>query len=659
MAQLGNVLFCAAAMTVFYAIVGLPIAKRISQPCCLLWAPAFGWAVSNALALPLFGWAGMERLTVLTMAGLAVAAALAVSWRQGVWKPKAISIFVVLAVLAAAVLAIGPMAGILPKRTMDGITLASPIFDHSKIAMVDEMLRSGVPLANPFIGEPGTPDRVAYYYLWHFSAALAALASGVSGWEADAALTGFTAFASVMTMAGLALRVGGRMPAAVIAILLAATASLRTTLDWIWPEMIPALIGERSGFGGALFQVSWAPQHVASAMCVVIVCTLLLRLGGRGTWIEAAFAGIIAAAAFECSVWVGGVVLALAAVSIAALCLISIAAAERPRFVLHAASAGAIALLLAMPFIHDQLSAAGMRGHSALIALQPVAVLGSAFPSAIRRVLDVPAYWLVYLPVEFPAYFLAGMAGLFLLFKDRARDAEQQLLVRAIALLTLVSLSVGWLMASVIADNNDLGWRAVLPAVMTLVSISAALISRWPRNDVRMATMVAAAGAIFSLPESVKILHENIDGLRKPSERVFAASPAMWDSARRHTAPTERIANNPAFLSDMTPWPVNISWALLAHRRSCYAGSELAIPFAPIPAARRAEIEAQFIRVFSGDPKPDDIEQLAEHFRCDTIVVTAQDGAWRRDPFSASPFYRLVESKPDAWRIYRKTTQRP
>jgi hypothetical protein len=33
-------------------------------------------------------------------------------------------------------------------------------------------------------------------------------------------------------------------------------------------------------------------------------------------------------------------------------------------------------------------------------------------------------------------------------------------------------------------------------------------------------------------------------------------------------------------------------------------------------------------------------------------VVTAQDGAWRKDPFSTSALYRLVED--DArWRIYR------
>jgi len=35
------------------------------------------------------------------------------------------------------------------------------------------------------------------------------------------------------------------------------------------------------------------------------------------------------------------------------------------------------------------------------------------------------------------------------------------------------------------------------------------------------------------------------------------------------------------------------------------------------------------------------------------IVLTAEDGAWQRDPFAASGHYQLVESSPERWRIYR------
>jgi hypothetical protein len=112
------------------------------------------------------------------------------------------------------------------------------------------------------------------------------------------------------------------------------------------------------------------------------------------------------------------------------------------------------------------------------------------------------------------------------------------------------------------------------------------------------------------------------------------------------------VANNPLFLADMTPWPVNISWALLANRRSCYAGRDLALPFAPLTRQRREAVDAQFVRVFAGDARPDDLRELATQYGCRLAVVTAPDGAWTRDPFAAHPFYRLVEADA-AWRIYR------
>jgi hypothetical protein len=49
------------------------------------------------------------------------------------------------------------------------------------------------------------------------------------------------------------------------------------------------------------------------------------------------------------------------------------------------------------------------------------------------------------------------------------------------------------------------------------------------------------------------------------------------------------------------------------------------------------------------------VRELAARYDRRVIVVTAADGAWNRDPFAASPLYRLVETKPERWRIYRAT----
>ena len=658
MAQLGNALLCAVAMTAIWTLIGLPIAARVLAPSpSWLWAPALGWAVHSVVALPLFWMIGTSRAAVLAATGGFLVAALVGLWTLRPWAlTERHMALIVVALLGAAFLALVPMLAIMPKPTAEGITLASPIFDHSKIALIDEMVRTGVPAQNPFFGEAGAPGRVSYYYLWHFSAAAAAVMTGVSGWEADAGLTAFTAFASLLLMMGLAVWIGGRSSAAIVVLALAAAGSLRSILIWLAPDIVPSLIGRASGFGGWLFQTSWAPQHVASAMCVVLACVLLSQLTQQRGWLLPVLIGLVAAAGFESSVWVGGITFALAAAVIGLCGLSQSPPGRRGAFILGLAVAAVLAAVLTAPFVYDQAVATALRASGSPIAITPTPVLGNAFSETARRIFDLPAYWLVYLPVEFPAFYPAGLAGLWLAFGEGTSDPERRQTVRALAFLVAASLVASWLLASVIGDNNDLGWRAVLPAVMLLVAFAAAACTRWLVAASRTPLALAGLALLLGLAGNIQVIRENIVGLRKPSEQIFASTPEMWAAVRRHTAAAERVANNPVFLSDMTPWPVNISWALLADRRSCYAGNELAIPFAPISAARRAEIETQFVRVFAGEPAPGDIRQLMEHYLCDVAVVTAQDGAWMRDPFASTESYRLVEDRPGAWRIYRRTT---
>ena len=52
--------------------------------------------------------------------------------------------------------------------------------------------------------------------------------------------------------------------------------------------------------------------------------------------------------------------------------------------------------------------------------------------------------------------------------------------------------------------------------------------------------------------------------------------------------------------------------------------------------------------------QPGDVDEFAKTFGCDVVVVVPQDGAWKNDPFAASPDYRLAESRDGQWRIYLK-----
>ena len=305
----------------------------------------------------------MDRATVFAVTAVfAIAGLLACFLQRPTVALRRSLLPIVAVVTAASLLALAPAAAVLPKATPEGVTLAASIFDHSKIALVDEMIRAGVPPKNPFFSEAGVPDGVAYYYLWHFSAAVIAVMTGASGWEADAALVWFTALASLLTMVGLAARLAGKMTAGFVVIVLAAAASVRALLEWTAPDVTNALMGKASGLGGWLFQMAWAPQHLASATCVVLACLLLVRLAQREDWFAPLILGLVAAAGFQCSIWVGGVTFALGATLIALYLLWSVAPESRLAFVLRVLAAAALALAISFPFIRDQIAVAASRG---------------------------------------------------------------------------------------------------------------------------------------------------------------------------------------------------------------------------------------------------------------------------------------------------------
>jgi hypothetical protein len=172
------------------------------------------------------------------------------------------------------------------------------------------MRRLGPPPVNPVFGEPG---RLAYYYLWYFSAAEIAQVISASGWEADIGLTWFTAFAALNLMMGLAVWLARRSAAALWVVALAAAASLWVTLYWLFrvPDFIP-LLWPPIGMAGWLFQATWAPQHLMAASCVITAMLLLTRYALRQSLLQVLTLALLIVAGFESSTFVGGVTFALA-----------------------------------------------------------------------------------------------------------------------------------------------------------------------------------------------------------------------------------------------------------------------------------------------------------------------------------------------------------
>jgi hypothetical protein len=658
MPSLVNTVFCAIAAAAFWIVLGYAISRHIfPRGLATGAAPVLGWAVHSAATLPIFMLAGFSPAAIAGIAALCAIAA-GVSLRlpaaeHGDAEMPAIPAY---AIAAAALLALVPAAAIFPKFTAQGVQLADPIFDHSKIAIIDAMTRLGLPPVNPVFGEivagSGAPRGLAYYYLWHYSAAELASVLRATGWEADIGLTWFTAFASLMLMMGLAVRLGKRTGAAIWVVVLAAAGSLWLTLGWLFgSDNLEPFLLRPTGTAGWLFQAAWVPQHLMSASCVVIAMLLVVECARRQSPIPIAALALTIAAGFESSTYVGGVTFAIAALAVVPFLLAGIDPERRLRLAAGLAIAALIAVCFVAPFLRDQFVMVAARGDRAPIVLHHAAVFGEMLPPLLRRALDLPAFWLILLPIEFPAIYLAGTMALYVMLRNAEPGLEKTAIV-VLATLTATGLVVAWLLASTLGDINDLGLRAVLPAILVLIAATAAGLMLLPRRGAIVAA--ALGGIVLGLPNTARSAHTDFFGRPAPAPdaSMFAQTPPLWDAVRRFAPANARVANNPLFLAHLTPWPVNVSWALLANRSSCFAGRELALAFAPLPPARREDINAQFIRIFGGQGTPQDLSDMATKYGCDVVVVVPQDKAWSNDPFAASPFYRLAENENGRWRIY-------
>ena len=177
-----NAALCALLAAAFWTVLGTALGRRLLPRALARGAaPIMGWAVYSAVMLPIYTWIGpwigFSPIAVLGAGALCVlASGFALSAGAPQSQAEDAADIPAWAFAAAAILALVPAVAILPKFSADAVHLADPIFDHSKIAIVDAMARQGLPPVNPVFGELGAPGHLAYYYLWHFSAAEAALA---------------------------------------------------------------------------------------------------------------------------------------------------------------------------------------------------------------------------------------------------------------------------------------------------------------------------------------------------------------------------------------------------------------------------------------------------------------------------------------------------
>jgi hypothetical protein len=663
---LGGLLAAVAFAYAWYAIPGLMVLRflpwlpRRPVPDGLLFAPLVGMVTFGTATLPVFYVVPYRREYLLAC----FAAFVILLWWRGRGVPANSGVAgpqpcrrVVWAVVAACFgVATLACVHVIPWTAADGAVYTGAVMhDHAKVAIVDAIAREGLPPITPFYA-PGAPIPLNYYFGWHYLASQVRLVTGIAGWPTHAAFVWLTYAIAVSFCAGMALQLTGRARAAVSAIALSISGC---ACDALAPLARPfprlsEVIGAATRFHALPEQAIWVPQHVLAAVTVVLVLVMLSHLDESPLVSGSLVLGLSCAGAFGCSVWVA-MVLAVAGPVI--LVVLFASARHRPEEGRRAAALLGLAALVAIGFSLPIVAAAlagptaPTRGSVALFLLHPL-------PRPHSALVQILAYWVLYVAAVLGVTFFAGLFGLAIAPLADRRQWRRFRLLSAIS--ALVSLSICQFARSTIY-TNDLGWRANLVATVVLTIWGAAglewLVSRaaeragWPRRHRRALLVLSAMGLAVGLaacPRGLPGPPAGEDPLRGARRRL-AKQERAWQVVREHAGPSELVQANPrGAFSELTPWPINISAALFSDRRSAILDPVWGWIYAHRAEPRARQVTINLVgQVFSANPSAESVAALRDLLHVKVLLLDPADPVWPGTAIAATGRYRQVYRDSD------------
>jgi hypothetical protein len=593
-------------------------------------------------------------------------------------------------VLGCALFAAMVGQNLFPAVRNGGLYFNEMMFDHSKIAITDIIVRQGVPPRNPFYTPGGNTVLLNYYYLWQFVASQVALLTGVPGWPVEVAMTAYTTFAAAGLVVALAVELTGRAAAGLLVLLIAAVAPIADPLlkdafpasqQWMPKTLLLPL----------WLQCTWSPQHVLSACAVVLGIMLIAdvidvseRLGDGsilrgGGMARVAALGLVGAAAVGSSTWVGGVAL----VSVMPLLLVALWQARLDwngwaAVLKTIACAAPIAALFFAPVFYSLMSALPPKHPVVLGVWQANRWLATEFHVHRRHRLLVNLaqgvfFWLTYLPLNMGVSVVVGLPAVF------ARRRDQTVGRRAFRLLagwgSLGYLLVSQFMQSTLV-NNDLGWRApIVPGMLLSVWAAAALLELGtrlaipPMWDVRaifvrlrgLFVPVSWAGLSLGLISCAIFYHTPLGKLEAKANLAarhdLLLQTVAWRDVRRLAGPTDRVQANPDGFHKLGIRPPQLAAQLLSDRPTAFASQHCVEIFGfALDAARRRETRDLMTRIFSGRPQPNDIRQMWQVLKVKVVLVDRLDRLFKTDALQQSGLYYLAVARP-TYRIFVAASQ--
>lgn len=407
----------------------------------------------------------------------------------------------------------------------------APTYDHIKTAITSSIVNTGLPVINPFCT---VPARLSYYFLYYVPSAAQVLALGMSSYEAEIASAMLATLLGSLAIFGTLTVV--RQKECDWKNIVICTLLMTTGMIHVWAPFLTAA----HGFDSILTTLVWTPQTFLSVACLLVVVVLIHQYRMKPTVLLAFLLAIIL-----------GLSVYIAIVAVAGLGLFFIVdmltSSSKKQTVLQWLGVGVLSLAFALLFIANQ---AGINS-----GRFPIAMFIYPWTLWKNLIWQIVGFWTIYCFIQMPMLVLLNAWKL-------RRDIFKQYSV--FYLMIFISIFITCFFKTVI-DNNDLGWRAILVAIVLLTVFAAHWFFYIKSKFVRVCLIILAVICINTPFNKLN------DYAMRPLNLVRPLSAQSLAAIRQHISIHDAFLNNIWEGKDSSFWNANVDVIIFSQRNSCYA----------------------------------------------------------------------------------------
>ncbi|HCR3073981.1 TPA: hypothetical protein ON345_004030, partial [Escherichia coli] len=169
--------------------------------------------------------------------------------------------------------------------------------------------------------------------------------------------------------------------------------------------------------------------------------------------------------------------------------------------------------------------------------------------------------------------------------------------------------------------NNDLGWRAILPAVLVSSSLIAISIEKLKREAITCISLIVVA---ISLPSAIDFSRNLLQGdFRNDNVKIISSLLDITNN----TEPTDRILINPRKFEGRDVLDGNVLPSIIMDRNSCFTNLSYAYAFSNQWGESIGYYWNALKEFYAGHASNEDLAKMKK-LKCTKLVILPGDGIW-------------------------------